>query len=229
MALALSCVALHGGEPRRTRAISGQFSARFESFSETGQPRVRLKLMLASTLKCPPSDPKLTFGVAGVEVFFISDPREKPGVLGPEFAADLREDGVVDAVVTFLPPGSQVSARVRGATCQCGSRTGEGGAIDLHAQLVVIPPWVSFNGPLQAGSSATLTITAKPKGAETIEVKVSGAGLDLTKKFTAADFDRRTSVTWRVTPTAAGTLTTLAKMGGGAASHTRTFEVRERR
>jgi hypothetical protein len=91
----------------KPKAISGTFTAAFEGFSEFGQPQVRLKLQLASSLSCPPSAPKLTFSVkGGVDAYFVSAPKESAAYISTGFAYGVEKDGLSEAVNTDFPAGS---------------------------------------------------------------------------------------------------------------------------
>jgi hypothetical protein len=220
-------VAVRGADtPARPKAISGTFTAAFEGFSEFGQPKVRLRLQLASTLTCPPSAPKLTFGVNGGAAFhFVSAPGEEAGYTSAGFTAGVEKDGTSEVVTTALPTGSLLVGKARSATCQCGHRYGEGGYIDLETPPLAIPPWVALALAAKAGTENYLNITATPRGAESVEVHVVGAGLDLKRSFTRADYGNRSAVTWPVTPAAAGDLVVTATLQPAGATYEAKFAV----
>ena len=199
--------------PGKTKAISGQFTAAFEGFNQFGLPQVRLKLRLTSSLECPPSAPKLTFSVkGGADAYFVSAPTEKAGYLSAGFVADVRDSGAAESVTTSLPAGANVLARASSVTCQCGHRDGEGGFIDLATEPLAIPPWLKLLLPAQAKQLNFLVVTASPRGAETVEVRLDGAGLKEKKVFSEADFGGKASVSWQITPTEKGDLTATATL-----------------
>ena len=210
----------------KAKAISGTFTAAFEGFSQFGQPQVRLKLQLASSLTCPPSAPKLTFSVkGGVDAYFVSAPKEKVGYISAGFASAVEKDGHSEAVLTDIPAGSYSFAVAQSATCQCGRRYGEGGYIDLRTAPLAIPPWIGLALPAQVGQDDYLSITAKPRGAETVELHVTGGGLDLSRSYSVADFGTKNSLSLTVRPTKAGTLEVTATLQPVGAAHTFTYPV----
>ena len=224
----IGCAAVLAGaeETAKAKAISGTFTAAFEGFSQFGQPQVRLKLQLASSLTCPPSAPKLTFSVkGGVDAYFVSAPKESAGYVSTGFASAVTKDGHSEAVLTDFPAGSSLLAEAKSVTCQCGNRTGEGGYINLRTAPLGIPPWVSLMLPAQAGQEDNLFITAKPRGAETVEVHVTGGGLDLKQSYAVADFREKASLMLAIQPTKAEPLQVTATLLPVGASHTFTYPV----
>jgi len=224
----IGCAAVLAGadDVAKTKAISGTFTAAFEGFSQFGQPQVRLRLQLASSLTCPPSAPKLTFSVkGGVDAYFVAAPKEKAGYISAGFASAVEKDGLSEAVITDLPAGSNCFAVAQSATCQCGRRYGEGGYIDLRTAALAIPPWVNLLLPAQVGQDDYLSITAKPRGTETVEVHVTGGGLDLSHSYSVADFGEKNSLSLTLQPTKAGTLQVTATLQPVGATHTFTYPV----
>lgn len=224
----IGCAAVLAGadDVAKAKAISGTFTAAFEGFSQFGQPQVRLRLQLASSLTCPPSAPQLTFAVkAGVDAYFVAAPKEQAGYISAGFAAAVKKDGHSEAVITDLPAGSNCFAVAQSATCQCGGHDGEGGYIDLRTAPLAIPPWISLGLPAQVGQDNDLSITAKPRGAETVEVHVTGGGLDLRRSYSVADFGTNISLSLTVRPTKEGTLQVTATLQPAGATHTFTYPV----
>ena len=191
-----------------------------------GQPQVRLKLQLASSLTCPPSAPKLTFSVkGGVDAYFVAAPKEKAGYVSGGFASAVEKDGQSEAVITEIPAGSSFFAVAKSATCQCGRRYGEGGYIDLQTAPLGIPPWVNLVLPAQVGQDDFLAITAKPRGTETVEVHVTGGGLDLSQSYSVADFGTKNSLSLTLQPAKAEPLQVTATLQPVGATHTFTYPV----
>lgn len=128
-------------------------------------------------------------------------------------------------MTTDLPAGSSCFAVAKSATCQCGHRYGEGGYIDLRTAPLGIPPWIGLLLPAQVGQDDYLSITAKPRGTETVEVHVTGGGLDLSRSYSVADFGTQDSLSLTVQPTKADTMEVTATLQPVGATHTFTYPV----
>ncbi len=208
------------------KAIGGQFTAAFEGFTPEGLPKVRLKLQLSCRLTCPPSAPQLTYGVnGGADAFYVSAPKEKVGYISAGLVADVVKDGFSEVVTTSIPAGVNFTAIARSATCKCGNRTGEGGYIDLVTPAVAIPPWLMLAYPAKSGEQQMLLITARPRGEELIEVRLSGCGVDGNRTLTKSDYAGKTTVPWTITPTSEGVITAVAVLQPAGGSHTFKFVV----
>jgi hypothetical protein len=79
--------------------------------------------------------------------------------------------------------------------------------------------------PAKVGQEDNLFITAKPRGAETVEVRVTGGGLDLKQSYSVADFEEKASLMLAIQPAKAGTLEVTATLQPVGATHTFTYPV----
>lgn len=206
-------------------AISGTFSAAYQGFNAFGVPLVKLTLSLQCSLTCDASAPTKSFAVRGLaDATFASAPAESTGSVSVSFASDVYDDGFSEAVSESFSAGSAFVVHAKSVSCQCGNRTGEGGYINLDTQTVAVPPWFSGSS-FKAGFEQSGVVAAKPRGSETVQVQLQGAGLGSTQTFSAADYGTESGVFVRFTPTAAGTLTVTSTLLPHGASHVRTFEV----
>lgn len=208
--------------PSFAQAIGGMLTTSFEGFNASGVPTVRLHLKLTCSLTCPPTKPELHFAVSGAtRATFLELPTESTGYVSPFFGSEPSGDNLVDSMQ--FTAGTAFKVLSKSATCWCGNATGEGGYIDLSSNTVV-PPWLNTSGTAKAGEDWGLIVSAKPQGGESVEVKVSGAGLDQTITFVPADFSN-TSALKLIKPTSAGTLNLTATLKPYGASSTATLTV----
>lgn len=222
MRLLLAAVALLAS-PALAQAISGTLTGTFEGFNEFGVPQTRLTLNLTCGLTCDASAPTKSFKVnGGTGGYFVSAPTERTGYVGSGFGSD--PTGQNTYVSEQFEAGTAFVLKATSATCQCGNRTGEGGYIDLQSPVVTIPPWITA-GSIRAGSDSAAVISAQPKGGETVEVKLAGAGLDQTLVLTPADFGTSKSTFARFKPTAAGALAITATLRPHGATRTLSVDV----
>lgn len=206
-------------------AISGTFSGKFEGFNEFGVPKTRLTLALQCSLTCPPSAPTLKFQVVGTTTgYFVSDPSKTVGFVGTGFGSD--PSGLTDIVSEQFPAGTAFFVRAKSATCHCGNANGQGGFVDLETAPVRIPAWASFgSSTVKTGFEYALSVSARPQGAEQVEVKLTGAGLDQTTVLGPTDFSSGGSGLVRYKATAPGTLTATTKLLPSGVTFTVTKEV----
>ncbi|MFT3706907.1 MAG: hypothetical protein QM817_04490 [Archangium sp.] len=207
-------VALVANPARAQMAISGTATVAFEGFNMYGVPQTRLTLNLSCSLSCPPSRPELHFSSI-VDAWFDGAPTERTGYVSAFFGSDA--SGANSYVNDGFSAGSAFFIIGKSSSCWCGNANGEGGYIDIKSNTAAIPPWVgSTTG--RAGSQVSTVVNANPRGAETVEVKLLGAGLDETRTLTPADFGTQKAAFVRFTPTAPGTLVltaTLKPFGAG--------------
>jgi hypothetical protein len=202
-------------------AISGTMTASFKDFSSFGVPRVNLKLSLQCSLVCTSTAPTLHYGVGGlVNAYFASAPMESAGYVSVGFATAVDPTGNSETVSEAFSAGSTFYVEAKSATCACGGHVGEGGYIDLKSTLVTIPAWLSAPSTLKASNDSFISVNAKLRGTETVEVKLSGAGLNQTKTFTAQELGSQNAASVSFTPTAAGMLTATSILHPSEVAHT---------
>lgn len=214
--------------------ISGTFTANYVSTSEYGQPTTHVELKLICGLSCPTSAPKMTYGVGGlVEADFAADATQHPGDVSYSFATGVHDTGVSTMDSTNFPPGANFFLKAKSANCVCGNGALQSGFIDVTSNTVSIPPFVKppFTVPYTLGVNPlpSFSVTAAPRGAESVTVTAKGAGVDLTKTYTATEWmgtssSSSTGKFIEVTPTQAGTVTVTAQVTGTPVS-TITFDV----
>jgi hypothetical protein len=208
------------------QSISGTFSASFQGFGAYGEPQVQMDLALQCSLTCPPSAPTLHYAVAGgVDAYFVSAPSESAGSVSTGFASAVDPGGASSTLSTSFKPGSVFKLRAKSCTCWCGNRVGEGGYVDLESPQVVIPAWIGTPILSPPGRESSIILTATPRGSETVEVQMTGAGLNETRTLTQADFGTNGSVFVRFTPTMAGTVTVTATLRPSGVAQTRTYDI----
>lgn len=205
------------------QAISGTASTAFEGFNMYGVPQTRLTLNLSCSLTCPSSAPELHYG-AIVDAWLPADPMTKTGYVSAFFGSD--PTGQNTKVSDQFPAGSALFIIAKSCTCWCGGRTGEGGYIDLTSNVTAIPPWPSGGVLTQGDANSFVLVAAKPVGNETVELHLTGAGVDLNKTWTPADFGTQSAVSYTFKPLAAGTLTMTATLQPYGATYTATAEVK---
>lgn len=211
---ALLVVALTTSPAWAQAAISGTLNASFVGFNEFGVPSLKVDLALQCSLTCTSSAPELHYSVvAGVYGRYASDPDASAGSLGAFFGSD--PSGNNTATSTAFPTGSAFIMHAKSATCWCGNANGQGGYVNLTTPVVTIPPRVSLDATGRVGSQSYVTVTARPWNTDTVEVTLSGAGLNETRVLDAAAFGTSRSngiEGFPVTPTQPGTLTVTAKL-----------------
>ena len=223
--LAAVIVALAVPAIANAQAIGGTYEASFAGFSPYGVPSVSLTLTLTCGLSCDAAAPDLHFGIAGQnDGYFAAAPMRETGWVGSGFGAATDKTGSATEENSSFKAGSNVFLIAHSVTCRCGNRTGQGGFIDLKTKTVSIPPWISLPTAAVVGTDVYLLVTASPRGAETVEVHATGAGVELTKLLSESDYPGTTVKSVIVHPTEPGTLTVSAVVGGGTAA-TKTFEV----
>ncbi len=212
-------------------AISGTFSATYVGSDEFGVPTVRLSFDLSCSLTCPVSAPTMHFGVSGgADGHFLAAADEIVGYVSASLLNGVDPGGSSTDDSTSFPPGANFNVTARSATCWCGNATGEGGYIDLTTADVHTPPYIQLPA-VQAvvGEPPLFTVSATPKAGETLDVHVSGAGIDSSKSYTVAEVNGSGSspgtVLPDVTPTTAGTVTVTAVVSPGGATATSSFDV----
>ena len=116
--------------------------------------------------------------------------------------------------LTDFSAGSAIALTAKSVTCFCGNQDGQGGFIDLDSPTVAIAPFiVRVEVPYSVGQLVPFIVTAKPRGSETVEVHLSGAGVEQRFTLTEADFGGgNTSNKAMVTPTEAGSLHAVATL-----------------
>lgn len=204
-------------------AISGTLTGTFEGFNEFGVPQTRLTMNLSCSLTCDASAPTKTFRVnGGTDGFFVNAPTETTGYVSSGFGGD--PAGQNSYVSEQFEAGTAFVLKAKSVTCHCGNRIGEGGYVDLESPAVVIPPWITASS-LKAGYDDAAVIAAQPKGAETVEVKLLGAGLDQVLTLAPADFGTNKAAFARFKPLVAGTLTITATLQPHGAARSLTLDV----
>lgn len=205
-------------------AIGGTFSSTFQGFNEYGVPTVRLSLQLTcSLIPCPVTKPQHHYAVAGAtNAHFLAEPSERVGYVSAFFGSEPTGNNVVDS--TQFPPGSAFQLLAKSVTCWCGNANGEGGYLDLTA-TTVIPPWIVTTGsPPRAGDDWAVLLAAMPKGSETVQLRVVGAGLDETHTLAPADFSSGSGMKF-IHPTQPGALNLTATLLPHGASTNATVTV----
>ncbi len=231
MRIALFAAVLLFARSATAQDISGSFSAAFSEFNEFGVPIVALRLDLSCTLECPPSSPNLRYAVSGgADGHFLAEPSQKVGNVSYGFLSAVDPSGSSTYDSEAFPPGSNFNATATAVTCYCGNAVGQGGYIDLTTPDVSIPPWIF--PPSEAstvGESLFIMIAAAPRGSETLDVEVTGAGISLSKSYSAAEAGGSGgspgTVALEVTATEAGTVKVKAVVSPAGAEATKTFEV----
>jgi hypothetical protein len=207
------------------QAISGTFTGAFENFDSFGIPQVRLNLSLSCSLTCDASAPTLSFAVAGgASAFYVNAPTESAAYLSASFGS--AASGQTNIVNTDFKSGSVSFVEAKNCTCKCGNRTGEGGFVTLRTGNIVVPAQLVAPILERATRESIVLLNAVPKGSESIVVTIVGAGLNLTRTFTTADFNTQGSAFVRFTPPTAGMVTVTATMQPSGVATTGTYEIK---
>jgi len=231
MRTALIATALLVARGATAQDISGTFSAAFADFNEFGVPIVTMRLDLSCTLECPPSSPNLRYAVSGgADGHFLAEPSQKVGNVSAGFLTAVDPSGSSEYDSEAFPPGSRFNAIARSVTCYCGNAVGQGGYIDIATPDVTIPPWIFTPAETGAvGEPIYIMITSAPRGPETLDVEVTGAGVSLTRKYTAEEAGGTGgspgTVMTEVTATQPGTVKVTAVVTPGGAKAAKTVEV----
>jgi len=213
------------------QAISGTFSAEFTDFNDFGVPTVRLKLDLACTLVCPQSSPNLHYAVkGGGSAHFLADPKQAVGSVSSGFVGGVDPSGKSSYDSEAFPPGANFSLTAEAVTCYCGNAVGQGGYIDLTTEDVSTPPWIQPPADrIAAGEPTFIIISSAPRGSETLDVEVTGPGVDISKSYSATEAGGSGkgpgSVLIEVTATGPGPLKVTAVVTPNGLKATKTFDV----
>lgn len=197
--------------PAMAQAISGTVTATFDGFNEFGVPQATVTLALQCGLSCPPEAPALTYRVNGGSDAWYAAKRDEraDAYLGAGFGSASDGQNVTDP---GFKAGVGLVVKVKSATCHCGNRIGEGGYVDLESNVVAVPPWISADETMRQNDDEAIVVSAKPRGSDAVEVKLSGAGLDETRTLTEADYGTDQSIFVRFKPTQPGTLNITATL-----------------
>ncbi|MGV3625589.1 MAG: hypothetical protein ACO1OB_32560 [Archangium sp.] len=198
--------------PALAASISGTLTATFDGLDAYDDPKTTVSLNLSCSLSCPQERPTLHFGVSGsTDAFFASAPSEDTRVY---FSASFgsADDGRNVLTDRNFKAGTAVVVKTRSATCWCGNANGEGGYVDLESAVMAMPPGIVRDETMRQNDDESIIVKAMPRGAETVTVTLSGAGLDETRTLTPADFGTQDSLFVRFTPTQPGTLTFTATL-----------------
>lgn len=213
--------------------IGGTISGNFVQLDQFGRPEVSFSMNLTCGLTCTAAAMGPHYGLGTIDAFFASEPATGLCINKlNDFAYDIDPTGSA-TLIASPPAGSRFFAKASGVTCWCGGSLarGQGGYIDAQTAIITTPPFIQVDKTATVGSDIFGSMLAAPRGAETIDFVVSGAGLSSTTTFTAADFPQTSSCpsaapkTLRLTPTAPGTLTLTATINPGAQSSTVTIAV----
>jgi hypothetical protein len=206
------------------QAISGTLTGSHNGYDEYGTPKVDYAISLACSLTCGPTAPTLHYRArSGVNWNYASAPSESAGSVGTAVSYEIDMTGQYKATLQGRI-GTATRLIAPAVTCECGGRIGEGGYIDLSSQPIVIPP--GLGEPfLLSGNEHRVAITAKPRGGETVDVHISGAGLDVTKSISEADFAGNDGFTVPFFPTQEGAVTIVATLMPWSSSKTISYGV----
>lgn len=205
-------------------AIGGTMSATYLN-SDRGVPSVQVDVNLTCSLTCDASAPVKHFAIkAGIQSYYASAPTET-GDYSAFLATDLDLDGQASATSTSFKAGQTVFLKAGSVTCQCGNRTGEGGYLDLTTTNVVIPANISTETSVRVGDDVYFSVAADLRGAEQVELKAVGGGLDTTKVFGVADLSSQGYAINIIKFTAPGTATVTAKLLPSGVTSTQTWTV----
>jgi hypothetical protein len=231
----VALVALLGLVASQARAqdISGTLSAKYSGTDAYGIPHVSFSVKLTCALVCPAGNPTL-FGVAGFGAHLEASPKQPVGYLGTGMIWELKKTGVASGDGDGFPAGVNFIAEAGSVSCQCGGRDGQSGFIDILSAPVRIPPHVNVTlDPVQVGEVPYpyIVIMATPAPSETVEVRVSGAGIDKVFHFSSADFEvpsdgpaKQGTKMMSVAFTKPGMATITVSVGGGP-PFTKTIQV----
>src|SRR5688572_27170449 len=201
------------------QAISGSLSVAFTGHNEFGVPTTHVELRLACSLSCPSSRPELHYRVAtGTDAWFVSAPGEKLGWFSAGFGSN--DTGITVLDTQQFSSGVAFTTIAKGASCHCGNAIGEGGFIDIEAPMTVIPPFLTVGGSkAKAGFEWGQSVSARPKGNETVVVRFVGGGLDTSVTMGPSDFTAAGSGIARATPAAEGAMQVTATLMPYGASY----------
>ena len=205
-------------------AIGGTVTASYAN-SDMRTPKVQIDVGLTCSLTCDPSAPTKHYQiVAGLQSYYASAPTET-GDLFVFYSTDLDLDGQASDLNSNFKPGQTVFLKATSVTCHCGNRTGEGGYIDLTTPNIVIPALISTETSVRVGDDAFFTAQADLRGAEQVEMKAVGGGLNTSKLFGVADLTQQGYAIYHVTFTEPGTATVTATLQPSGVVSTETWTV----
>lgn len=205
-------------------AIGGTVTAAYAN-SDMGIPKVQIDVNLTCTLTCDASAPTKHYAIgAGLRSYYASAPTETGGVYS-FYSTDLDLDGQASDLNTHVKAGQTLFLKATSVTCQCGGRTGEGGYIDLTTPSVVIPALISTQTSVRVGDDIYFSAAADLRGAEQVELKAVGGGLNASKLFGVADLDQQGYAVYHVTFTEPGTATVTATLQPSGVASTATWTV----
>jgi len=205
-------------------AIGGTVTASYLN-SDMGPPSVQIDVNLTCSLSCDASAPTKHFAiVAGLQSYYASAPTET-GDLFAFYSSDLDLDGQASAVSTSFKAGQTVFLKATSVTCHCGNRTGEGGYIDLITPNIVIPASIIPETSVRVGDDIYFSAAADLRGAEQVEMKAVGGGVNTSKRFGVADLTSQGYAIYHVTFTEPGTATVSATLQPSGVASTATWTV----
>ncbi|HEY0883059.1 MAG TPA: hypothetical protein VGD87_16075, partial [Archangium sp.] len=209
------------------QAISGTLAATYLD-STNRIPRVQVDVNLACSLTCDTSAPVKHFAiVAGIRSKYAAAPTESADY-SAFLSTDLDLDGQASVTSTSFKPGQTVFLEATSVTCHCGNRNGEGGFINLTTPSFSIPALIGLESSVRVGSDVTFSAEADLRGAEQVELSVSGGGLTDSKTFGVADLNEQGYAVWPIRFTSAGTATVTATLRPSGVSSTATWQVMDR-
>lgn len=206
--------------------LTGTFSGSFKGFDSFGQAEVQLDLILQCSLTCPPSAPELRYAGAGVDASFQSNPTESPGYISAFFGSN--QMGQNSMTTTNFGAGVALTVEATSMNCYCGNRAVQSNYLTLTTPLIVVPPsiiWDNTVTELKAGASQFVIVSGQPRGSESIDVRITGPGIDITETLPAVAADKDAVKSWEVKPTSVGTITMTATLQPYGVGHTRTLPV----
>lgn len=211
--------------------IKGTFPAAFTEFNEYGVPIVALRLDLSCSLTCPASSPVLHYAVkGGAGAHFLAEASQTVGNVSSSFLEGVDPSGESAYDSEAFPPGANFEVTAKAVTCYCGNAVGQGGYIDITTPKVAVPPWIQppFSPPT-VGEEMLILITSAPRGPETLDVQVTGAGIAFSQKYSAVEAGGSGkspgTVAVQVTATRPDTVTVTAIVSPGGVKATKRFPV----
>jgi hypothetical protein len=155
------------------------------------------------TVGCSPcANPAHTqyYSFGGVEFFYLNAPTEPYTQRVSGNGAD-RNVNAWPYTISLLPSGARLYPRIVDGACACanGAETSNKSTVDLMSLAFTVPPYLQKpivfgsknNGDVLVGTEVKYaggTCAAKPKGAEQVRVKLSGAGVDITRDFAEGEY-----------------------------------------
>ena len=228
-ALVVALLVLPGAASAQ-QAITGTLALSPGSFDQYGAYSLEMDLGLSCSLACGPSAPDLHFAVEGGGDFLFSQNGERFDSPAATFLNSVDPTGRAMGTKDGLPAGASYYVHLSSATCWCGNATGQGGFIDIDSNEVRIAPLVLvIVDPFVANDPGNyVTVTAAPRGTETVTVAFAGAGADATATYGPTDFQdssNQGAVMLTPMPTSAGHVTITATLEPYGVSQTKTVSV----